>query len=102
MNNDLLKRIDERFTSLNDVPVRDVRLTRDEWAQIRKYLPDCRAEIERKATYVPMTDDEIIEIADTAESNAFRMGSIVQETGYEGYRAIEAAVIKRLGLEVKQ
>ena len=88
MNNELLKRIDEEMQWL---PYRSSK-----W----QLLADCRAEIERKP-YVPMTDDEIIEIADTAESNAFRMGSIVQETGYEGYRAIEAAVIKRAGLEIK-
>lgn len=88
---DLLKRIDDYLSNCRWI-------TRDGEAQL---LRDCRAEIERRATYVPMTDDEIIEIADTAESNAFRMGSIVQETGYEGYRAIEQAVIKRAGLEIK-
>lgn len=42
MNEELIKRIDERFVSLNEVPVRDVRLTREEWTQIRTTVLNCR------------------------------------------------------------
>lgn len=54
-----IKRVDERFVSLNDVPVRDVRLTREEWTQIRTTVLNCRAALSQSepVRYVPMTDD---------------------------------------------
>ena len=36
--NDLIKKIEQRFVSLNSVPCSDIRLTRDEWNLIRHSL----------------------------------------------------------------
>lgn len=90
MNDELIKRIDERFTSLNDVPVRDVRLTREEWALIRPHISDCRAALSRK--YVPMTDEEWEKVMWTKIDKNHSMMSYEQ--------LIESAVIRRAGLEV--
>ena len=90
MNDELIKRIDERFTSLNDVPVRDVRLTREEWALIRPHISDCRAALSRK--YVPMTDDELHCVwVESGNLNAT-----------ETMRMVEAVVIRRAGLEMQE
>ncbi len=35
---DIIEKIDQQFHSLNSVPVSDIRLTREEWKEIRELL----------------------------------------------------------------
>jgi len=46
--------------------------------------------------YVPMTDDELAEVSERAETEAFRIGSYVAETGYETMKAVEVEAIRRM------
>lgn len=84
MNNDLLKRIDEELQWLP--------YGSSKW----QLLNDCRAEIERPSKpYVPMTDDEITEATQVMKHD------LLHEPTLYCWRQVEAAVIKRLGLEIK-
>lgn len=109
MNNDLIKRIDDFLVEFG--------LSTKEW----DLLNDCRAEIEllsqvneslrnqntaldeilaeySERKYVPMTDNQI----DTITLTQWRNSNVAPPAEHRAYvRAIEAAVIKRLGLEIK-
>ena len=85
----LIKRIDERFVSLNEVPVRDVRLTREEWAQIRTTVLNCRTALSRK--YVPMTDSSFNELKQKWIDGAVTFNEMLL--------SVETEVIRRAGLE---
>jgi hypothetical protein len=39
--------IESRFTSLNDVPVRDIRLTREEWLELKARLKPETKEVKK-------------------------------------------------------
>ena len=63
---------------------------------------DYQAQIKQAKDYTSMTDAELVSIVENAEKEAFRMGSYIPETGFEPYRAVEAEVIKRANLVVKE
>lgn len=91
MNNDLLKRIDEaHFALLNGMNHEELDVL----------LRDCRAEIERKP-YVPMTDAELKKLDDSLESFWHSDSYGVSIDTYCAIKAIESAIIKRAGLEIK-
>lgn len=39
--------IESRFTSLNGVPVRDIRLTREEWLELKSHLKPETKEVKK-------------------------------------------------------
>ena len=90
MNNDLLKRIDDWL------PYAD-----EQSGILASLLRDCRAEIERKATYVPMTDAEIAKIQKQWMTDLKKTIGKTDVSKPDLTRYLETAVIKRLGLEIK-
>ena len=89
MNNELIKRIDEELQWLP--------YGSSKW----QLLNDCRAEIERKATYVPMTDAEIAKIQKQWMTDLKKTIGKTDVSKPDLTRYLETAVIKRLGLEIK-
>ena len=70
----LIEEIESRFTSLNSVPVRDIRLTADEWEELRHLLvgQGCRtcAEVYQVVGTMLGTAPEIVPVLDNLSASA--------------------------------
>jgi hypothetical protein len=92
VNEELIKRIDEYLqTTVGALEARDI-------------LRDCRAALSQSepVRYVPMTDAEWEEIMREFNAPASGMNPYDADYGYHEERHIEAAVIRRAGLEVQE